>query len=338
MAKARIQDYTANLSAQLKEAGEQMRRMRTPPKHDVPESSALDEPAVTETHSEPFDLSALRSAAEAFKSIVAERKEPSILAETSDAQIESVSDPIRHQTPSLECAQVSSSVIKCHRSSTDTADSLSNSSPAPVTLPGKHVSGGGARKLLLGRLAEISPDSGQVIVNMKQLAPALGLSYGTVRNTMSRLVREGVLRTTQVRIGDMYGVCVELVDGSQVGLMKPVMPHQEVLSQAPSGLTTRHPDPSESAIWNTDAETIALLWPHAYTAGFAPSHLAQLRSACRFQGWNAENVPRCLRYLDWELSTLTTSETANVDPVLRWLRLMQRQGFYPKPDGYFEKD
>ena len=79
-----------------------------------------------------------------------------------------------------------------------------------ATLQDAHL--GGARQILLDALTALRQQSPQVVVNLKRLAPAIGLSYGTVRNTISRLVREGVICTTQVRTGDAHGVCVEFID------------------------------------------------------------------------------------------------------------------------------
>ena len=57
-----------------------------------------------------------------------------------------------------------------------------------ATLQDAHL--GGARQILLDALTALRQQSPQVVVNLKRLAPAIGLSYGTVRNTISRLVRE----------------------------------------------------------------------------------------------------------------------------------------------------
>ena len=72
-----------------------------------------------------------------------------------------------------------------------------------ATLQDAHL--GGARQILLDALTALRQQSPQVVVNLKRLAPAIGLSYGTVRNTISRLVRAGVICTTQVRTGDAHG-------------------------------------------------------------------------------------------------------------------------------------
>ena len=74
-------------------------------------------------------------------------------------------------------------------------------------------------------------------------------------------------------------------------------------------------------------------------------HFVALRSGCRFrtspsgttelQGWEPENVSRCLRYLDWELAN---GVSAGPEHVTAWLRTMQRQGHYPRPEGYVDPE
>ena len=80
-----------------------------------------------------------------------------------------------------------------------------------ATLQDAHL--GGARQILLDALTALRQQSPLVVVNLKRLAPAIGLSYGTVRNTISRLVREGVICTTPVS----YTHLVLIVYGSTTG-------------------------------------------------------------------------------------------------------------------------
>ena len=211
---------------------------------------------------------------------------------------------------------------------------------ASATLQEAHL--GGARQVLLDALTELRQQSPQVVVNLKRLAPAIGLSYGTVRNTISRLVREGVVCTTQVRTGDAHGVCIEFVDDgllpSLTAIAHPI--RQSMTHHQPSLTVTTAPAPppamthDDTSIWSTDADLIAILWPSAADAGFGPAQLAQLRRAYQVQGWEPENVPRCLRYLDWELA----NGAAGPEHVAAWLRVMQRQGHYPRPEGYVDPE
>ena len=65
------------------------------------------------------------------------------------------------------------------------------------------------------------------------------------------------------------------------------------------------------------------------------TNLAQLKRAYQLQGWEPENVSRCLRYLDWELANGVSS---GPEHVTAWLRTMQRQGHYPRPEGYVDPE
>ena len=217
---------------------------------------------------------------------------------------------------------------------------------------------GGARQTLLDTLERLRGQSPQVVVNLKRLAAAIGLSYGTVRNTISRLVREGVICTTQVRTGEAHGVCIEFLDdtplqsvtvmGHQGITPSPVQPHSPLTvinshqqsmtrhdSAYPSASMTPPMTADGTSVWSADAELIADLWPAAAEAGFSPAHLAHLRRAYHMQGWNADNVARCLRYLDWELDTGRGRGSAHVE---QWMRIMRRQGYYLRPEGYVEPE
>ena len=165
---------------------------------------------------------------------------------------------------------------------------------------------GGARQTLLDTLERLRGQSPQVVVNLKRLAAAIGLSYGTVRNTISRLVREGVICTTQVRTGEAHGVCIEFLDdtplqsvtvmGHQGITPSPVQPHSPLTvinshqqsmtrhdSAYPSASMTPPMTADGTSVWSADAELIADLWPAAAEAGFSPAHLAHLRRAYHMQ-------------------------------------------------------
>ena len=208
-----------------------------------------------------------------------------------------------------------------------------------ATLQDAHL--GGARQILLDALTALRQQSPQVVVNLKRLAPAIGLSYGTVRNTISRLVREGVICTTQVRTGDAHGVCVEFIDDNPLPAMTASSRTRQSMlyQQQPQTVMKTEIPPSlpldDTCIWNTDGDLIAILWPFAADAGFGPAHLAQLKRAYQLQGWEPENVSRCLRYLDWELANGVSS---GPEHVTAWLRTMQRQGHYPRPEGYVDPE
>ena len=202
---------------------------------------------------------------------------------------------------------------------------------------------GGARQVLLAALLELRKQAPQIIVNLKRLAPVLGLSYGTVRNTVSRLVREGILCTTQIRTGETHGVCIEFLDDtsllSSTVIQQPSLTvidsHQQSLMVTDSHSLSSTVTHNDTSIWDTDASLIQTLWPHVAAAGFGPAQLGQLRRAYQIQGWEAHNVARCLRYLDWELARTPTEAVTHVT---LWLRSMQQQGHYPRPEGYVDPE
>ncbi len=217
---------------------------------------------------------------------------------------------------------------------------------------------GGARQTLLDTLERLRGQSPQVVVNLKRLAAAIGLSYGTVRNTISRLVREGVICTTQVRTGEAHGVCIEFLDdtplqsvtvmGHQGIMPSPVQPnspltvinsHQQSMTHHDTAYSSASMTPpmtaDDTSDWSAAAELIDDLLPVVSVAGFCPAHLAHLRRAYHMQGWNADNVARCLRYLDWELDTGRGRGSAHVE---QWMRIMRRQGHYLRPEGYVEPE
>lgn len=213
---------------------------------------------------------------------------------------------------------------------------------------------GGARQTLLKALDTLRGPSPQVMVNLKRLAAAIGLSYGTVRNTISRLVREGIICTTQVRTGEAHGVCIEFLDDTSLQSLTAMGAHpypqasfapiqsSTVINSHQQSMAvndTAVPAPSmtsdDTSIWSADARLLADLWPYAAQAGLNPAHLAQVRRAYHVQGWDAGNVSRCLRYLDWELAQ---GVAAGPEHVAAWLRVMQRQGHYPRPEGYVDPE
>lgn len=254
----------------------------------------------------------------------------------SSQTVISVTIPPDHPDSSFHSEQIK------HTSTQSAVPQGISPSIAAATLQNAHL--GGARQILLDALTALRQQSPQVVVNLKRLAPAIGLSYGTVRNTISRLVREGVICTTQVRTGDAHGVCVEFIDDNPLPTMtvpSRIKQSTTYQQQSQTVINTKTPEAApalpldDTCIWNTDGDFIAILWPFAAAAGFGPAHLTQLKRAYQLQGWEPENVPRCLRYLDWELANGVSS---GPEHVTLWLRIMQRQGHYPRPEGYVDPE
>lgn len=210
---------------------------------------------------------------------------------------------------------------------------------------------GGARQIVLDALDHLRQETpSRVVVNLKRLASALGLSYGTVRNVMSRLAHEGAIYTTQVRTGNMHGVCVEFPEARPLQSVTAVMPpsltpprpetvttsRAETGSPGVPGNAAGRKNAAADAVWDTTDDDISLLWPQARAAGFGAAHLQALRRAYLLQGWNGGNVARCLRYLDWELTE--GGDPPPAERLTRWMALMRRQGHYPTPEGYVDPE
>ncbi len=184
---------------------------------------------------------------------------------------------------------------------------------------------GGARQLILDALLQLHNESSQVTINLKRLATVLGLSYGTVRNTISRLVREGVIYTTQIRTGDVHGVHIEF---------------SEMTPSLQSTTVTQHQkrSPYKTNIWDTDIETMTILWPHATAAGLCPAHFDLLKRAYLIQGFDATHLAKYLRYLNWKIETESFNDPIKATNLLQqWLQIMQQKGQYPCPTGYIEQ-
>ena len=136
-------------------------------------------------------------------------------------------------------------------------------------------------------------------------------------------------------------MCVEFIDDNPLPTMTASSRTRQSMlyQQQPQTVMKTEIPPSlpldDTCIWNTDGDLIAILWPFAANAGFGPAHLAQLKRAYQLQGWEPENVSRCLRYLDWELANGVAS---GPEHVTAWLRTMQRQGHYPRPEGYVDPE
>lgn len=96
---------------------------------------------------------------------------------------------------------------------------------------------GGVRGAVLDALRGLAGGRDHVLVNLKRLATHTGISYGSVRNAMSRLTRSGDIRTRQIRMADGHGVRVEFLtlpgqEGTGVATLTFVSSQSAVLGQA----------------------------------------------------------------------------------------------------------
>ena len=258
---------------------------------------------------------------------------------------------------------------------------------------------GGVRGAVLDALRLLAGDNTHVLVNLKRLATHTGISYGSVRNAMSRLTRSGDIRTRQIRMADGHGVRVEfLTPPGQEGLapaaggegagytVAPTVAQAVPLSGAATGVATgagtgagagaladaatvaqavgqavtppahnaAHSTSSSSsadfsqpgaqaaanAFWQTTGQLFALAWPHVAEAGLGMDDLRALAPIFAVQGFDATVLPRCLRYLDWELEHLQADEQTEArrkDCVNLFMRGLQRRGSWPRPKDYPEE-
>lgn len=99
---------------------------------------------------------------------------------------------------------------------------------------------GGVRGAVLDALRGLAGGRDHVLVNLKRLATHTGISYGSVRNAMSRLTRSGDIRTRQIRMADGHGVRVDFL----------TLPGQEGTGYAsgPSGISAGVPVPQAAAV------------------------------------------------------------------------------------------
>lgn len=199
---------------------------------------------------------------------------------------------------------------------------------------------GGARQIVLDALTQLKQEFSHVTINLKRLATVLGLSYGTVRNTISRLVREGVIYTTQIRTGDAHGVYIEFADGSpllpSVTVTQPAYA-QHMSSHQPS-ISQKTPAIETNPIWNVDSDMLSMLWPYAFAAGLKRIHLEHLRKAFQIQQFDDTHVACYLRYLNWKIEKEAQDENQATAILQQWIQTMQQHGKYPRPTDYDEPE
>lgn len=209
-----------------------------------------------------------------------------------------------------------------------------------ASLPMAHL-----RTMQQRRLFEYCREQKSFISTHSSLSGELGIPYGTVRGILRRLKQLGLLVVTPYFQGAIQGLHIMSVEGGRNVVpprsSTPVFPVSDTPVRDTREIDRSNPDLSISLIWQTDTQTIRELWPFAAQAGLAPTHLRQLETAFRVQGWDGEGVVALtLRYLDWQLEHggIADQKGNQVnDPIAYWLCSMKRNGSYQRPKGYVDK-
>lgn len=203
---------------------------------------------------------------------------------------------------------------------------------------------GGVRGAVLDMLHQLAPGQDYVLVNLKRLAAHMGISYGSVRNAMSRLVQSGEISTRQIRVADGHGVRVDFLDDAGRPQSRRTHSRREPPSRASrtprtamqSGGAAVPEQPAIPSFWETSDEVFDLAWPHAAAAGVSMDQLRPLRAVFTAQGFSEAGLPRSLRHLDWQLEQLNRGADLPEAPTLirEFLSRLRRQGYLPRPEGY----
>ncbi len=209
---------------------------------------------------------------------------------------------------------------------------------------------GGVRGAVLDMLHQLAPGQDHVLVNLKRLAAHMGISYGSVRNAMSRLAQSGDISTRQIRVADGHGVRVDFQDDPTRQNRRGHSRRETGTGQGRSQRAARSPGSAESprgqggdptgnpSFWDTPDEIFLLAWPHAAAAGVSMDVLRSLRAVFAAQGFSETGLPRSLRHLDWQLEQLeragTGDSAAAASLVEASLSRLRRQGYLPRPQGY----
>lgn len=137
---------------------------------------------------------------------------------------------------------------------------------------------GGVRGAVLDALRGLAGGQGHVLVNLKRLATHTGISYGSVRNAMSRLTRSGDILTRQIRMADGHGVRVEFLTlpGQEGTRAMPTMPSGRSGQSAQSGQFGPASGSSMPAAGQTVTRTVGMTaYAQSMTPHSAPSPYEQ---------------------------------------------------------------
>lgn len=210
---------------------------------------------------------------------------------------------------------------------------------------------GGVRGAVLDMLHQLAPGQDYVLVNLKRLAAHMGISYGSVRNAMSRLAQSGDISTRQIRVADGHGVRVDFHDDSARQSRRSHGRRETGTGQGRSQRAARSAGSTDSprsaggsdpsggpSFWDTPDDVFLLAWPHAAAAGVNMDLLRSLRAVFTAQGFSEAGLPRSLRHLDWQLEQLKhggTDDPSVIDSLVEtFLSRLRRQGYLPRPQGY----
>lgn len=277
-----------------------------------------------------------------------------LLSQNSNKNIHKQSSPMYNTTSAIEtsCIQYQTqSNMDSHQQTMTACDTNNQSQAVPwgyfssdalSTVQINTATIGGARQIVLDALMQLKKEFSTITINLKRLAAVLGLSYGTVRNTISRLVREGVIYTTQIRTGDAHGVYIEFAEGSpllpSVTVTQLTHPQHILSHQEASHQQTSPSDSQANPIWNVDNDMLTMLWPYAVTAGLTCNHLEHLKKVFHIQQFDDTCIAKYLRYVNWKIEKEALDEMQAKTILQQWIKAMQQHGAYPCPIGYNESE
>lgn len=189
------------------------------------------------------------------------------------------------------------------------------------------------------------------VTSHNALGRKLDMPYGSVRRIIRRLTELGFIGTRPYYENGAQGIeiwCYGEETKPAPSRPAPAVPADErtgdtdrVIGQA-LHIEERKIEKENQSIWNLSADQVGELWPHATNAGLYPGHLRQARDALHIQGQRDREeaiVAQSLRFLDWQMEQggITDKDGKPVtNPVAYWLRSLQRNGYYAKPNGYVD--
>ena len=188
------------------------------------------------------------------------------------------------------------------------------------------------------------------VINYTTLGEKLDIPYGTLRNIIRRLTEAGLIRCKPFRDKAIQGLEVWYCGTAEVfptsswtGCEQP--PHIKERKIDSNKFQEEEYKKINQSIWNLSTEQIEKYWPNARRAGLFSGHLRDAKEAFETQQFFNEQseavVAQTLRYLDWQLGKGPILDSAGKtvgNPILYWLRSLQRKGYYGKPNGYIDHE
>lgn len=364
---AKPHDFTAELGAQLRDAGQKMKAMRKTKRgdDDAPLPDVLD-PLLQDTSPlspitdrvGPNEKMTVITTDAPADSLVATQSINEIVSEYANETVPEtvmrtpVTDDNGAPAPSINKAVLPAVTV------TPQEEKPLDSTRSPAL--SEKAWTGGVRGLVLNAMRDLAEGEPYVLVNLKRLAAHMRISYGSVRNAVCRLTHSGDIRTRQVRVADGHGVRVDFLtspgaEGTalvvRVGRPRlnalttpavsgenpdpPPRPTTPKLA-APVKLETPHVTRRTSAnFWDTTDTVFSLAWPYVAAAGLNMAHLRKLLPVFTVQGFNSALLPRCLRSLDELLERHPDDTTTLVED---FMHSLQRRGTWSIPEEYDTED